>query len=171
MSTQHPDLHPAAPSADEAADPVEPGTPGVGDGLADPAADSGAAGGGAGAAGRVTSDPGESGADDPDGTDGVDDAGEADAEVPAGPAGAPGRPHAFLLYNAARLGMLVVAFGLFYVIGFRGLALLIVAFLVSGAVSYLALYRLRGEATSGLVSAYRKVNDRIEERARREDED
>lgn len=87
------------------------------------------------------------------------------------PAAAPARTHAFVLYNAARLGLLVIAFGLFYAVGFRGIALLIVAFLVSGAVSYLALYRLRGDATSGLLSAYRRVSERIDARARREDDD
>ena len=95
-----------------------------------------------------------------------------DADLPpAQLVAAPAQAHAFLLYNVARLGILVVAFAVFYVVGFRGIALLIVAFLVSGAVSYLALYRLRGDAASGVVSAYWRINDRIDARSRGEDDD
>ena len=43
--------------------------------------------------------------------------------------------HAFALYNLARLGMLAVVFGVFYLVGLRGLGLVVAAFLVSGAVS------------------------------------
>ena len=95
-----------------------------------------------------------------------DAAGDPETVAPA-----PVQAHAFLLYNAARLGILVIAFAVFYVVGFRGVALLIVAFLVSGAVSYLALYRLRGDAASGLVSLYWRINDGIDTRSRGEDDD
>jgi hypothetical protein len=91
-------------------------------------------------------------------------------DEPTSPAGAT-RPHAFLLYNAARLAILAIAFGLFALVGFRGIALVIVSFLVSGAVSYAALYRLRGAATSGLLTSYRRISERIDERSRREDDD
>jgi hypothetical protein len=84
---------------------------------------------------------------------------------------APVQAHAFLLYNAARLAILGIAFAVFALVGFRGIALLIVAFLVSGAVSYLVLYRLRGDAANGLVSLYWRVNDRIDARSRGEDDD
>jgi hypothetical protein len=95
---------------------------------------------------------------------------DADAGEPEA-AGAAPKAHAFLLYNAARLAILAIAFAVFALVGFRGIALLIVAFLVSGAVSYLALYRLRGDAASGLASLYWRVNDRIDARSRGEDDD
>lgn len=79
--------------------------------------------------------------------------------------------HAFLYYNVARLGLLAVALLVFYLLGFRDLALLLVAFLVSGAVSYVVLFRLRGSAQGSLFSAYRRMSDRIDEGSRREDDD
>lgn len=106
----------------------------------------------------------------------VDEQGPNQTE-PAAPAAAPSepvvaaRPHAFLLYNLARLGLLVVAFGIFYLAGFRGLALIVVALLVSGAVSYFALYRLRGAASSSFVGGWKRWNDKLEERTRAEDTD
>lgn len=106
----------------------------------------------------------------------VDEHGTTPPE-PAAPAQAapatpePARPHAFLLYNLARLGLLVVALGAFYLAGFRGLALIVVALLVSGAVSYFALYRLRGAASSSFVGGWKRWNDRLEERTRAEDTD
>ncbi len=81
------------------------------------------------------------------------------------------RSHAFLLYNLARLALLVLAFAAFYLVGFRGLALIVVALLVSGAVSYFALYRLRGAAAVSFAGGWRRWNDRLEERTRAEDLD
>ncbi len=100
-----------------------------------------------------------------------------DQPEPAAPArpepGAPqpARPHAFLLYNLGRLVLLLVALGIFYLLGFRGLALVVVALLVSGAVSYFALYRLRGAAAVSFAGGWRRWNDRLEERTRAEDTD
>ena len=78
--------------------------------------------------------------------------------------------HAFALYNLARLGMLAVAFGVFYLVGLRGLGLVVAAFLVSGAVSYLVLYRVRVAASMNIGSSFRRLSDRIDKGSRAEDD-
>ena len=81
------------------------------------------------------------------------------------------RPWAFARYNLARGAILLVALGVFYLAGFRGFALLIVSLLVSGAVSFAVLYRLRDAAGRNITRSYRRLSDRIDSRASAEDED
>ena len=82
-----------------------------------------------------------------------------------------GGAFAFLLYNLARLGLFLLALALFYLVGFRGIALIVVALLVSGAVSYVALYRLRGAASASLAHGWKSWNQKMEARASAEDVD
>lgn len=90
--------------------------------------------------------------------------------VPVAPA-APQRPHAFLVYNLARLAIFAAALGVLYLLSFRGVALVLLALLASGAISVVALFKLRGDATSSLGAAWRRLSDRIDKGAAREDVD
>jgi hypothetical protein len=85
---------------------------------------------------------------------------------------------AFLVYNAARLGLFLIALGLLYLIGVGGLMLWALALIISGIASYIVLSRLRdrvSQSVNGRVQrATAKATDikqRIEEGARVEDED
>jgi hypothetical protein len=90
------------------------------------------------------------------------------AEVSA--AGFAGR-HPVLVYTLLRLGILVAVAGVLYLLGARGLILLVFAFLVSGLISMVALKRPREGAAYGITTTVRKVNDRIDAAARAEDDD
>jgi hypothetical protein len=85
---------------------------------------------------------------------------------------------AFLVYNAARLGLFLIALGLLYLIGVGGLMLWALALIISGIASYIVLSRLRdrvSQSVNGRVQrATAKATDikqRIEEGASVEDED
>jgi hypothetical protein len=58
-----------------------------------------------------------------------------------------------------------------YLLGARGLILLVFAFLVSGLISMVALSRPREGAAYGITSTVRKVNERIDAASRAEDVD
>jgi hypothetical protein len=62
---------------------------------------------------------------------------------------------AFLVYNAARLGLFIVALGLLYLIGVGGLMLWALALIISGIASYVVLSRLRDNVS-------RSVNTRVQ---------
>ncbi len=65
-------------------------------------------------------------------------------------------PHAGARYSLLRLGvLLVVGLGL-YAAGLRGLPLIVLAFLVSGLVSYFALMRQRDAAAAALERRLRR---------------
>lgn len=73
------------------------------------------------------------------------------------------------MYNAARVGLFVICLVLGAVAGLRGIALLVVALLVSGVLSYFLLGRQRvamGEAVAGAVQRSR---EKLAERTARED--
>jgi membrane protein implicated in regulation of membrane protease activity len=85
---------------------------------------------------------------------------------------------AFLVYNAARLGLFLVALGLLYVIGVGGLMLWALALVISGIASYIVLSRLRDRVSQSVNSRVQRatakagdIKSRIEEGARVEDED
>jgi hypothetical protein len=99
------------------------------------------------------------------------DAAAAGTEPAADEAAVPQRPHAFLVYNLARLGIFVVSLGVLYLFGFRGVALVLLALLVSGAISVVALFKLRNAATASLGSSWRRLSDRIDRGAASEDVD
>jgi hypothetical protein len=83
-----------------------------------------------------------------------------------------------LAYSSARILLLVVSIILLYLIGARGLLLLVLACLVSGIASFVLLSRQRdkmsGQLMNRLKSGKPRANGfraRLEEGARAEDED
>lgn len=69
--------------------------------------------------------------------------------TPTPEAGGPGR--AFLLYNVARLGLLLLFGGILWLAGFRGMLLALFALVLSGIASWFVLGRQRvvvGQALS-----------------------
>jgi hypothetical protein len=95
---------------------------------------------------------------------------ESAGEAAPATAGFAGR-HPVLVYTLLRLGILVAVAGVLYLLGARGLILLVFAFLVSGLISMVALKRPREGAAYGITTTVRKVNDRIDAAARAEDDD
>ena len=76
-----------------------------------------------------------------------------------------------LRYTLARVSLLASALLLSYAIGLRGIWLWVVAFLGSGAASYVMLRNQReamGRSVEGMLSA---INDRIDASSRKEDVD
>lgn len=70
--------------------------------------------------------------------------------------------HSLLLYTVARLGLLLIAAAVLYLLGARSWLLVILAFLVSGLLSFVLLRRLR-DGVSVKVAA--KVDASREKRA------
>jgi hypothetical protein len=77
---------------------------------------------------------------------------------------------AFLAYTGLRLLVFAVALILLWLVGARGLLLVALAVLVSGVASYVLLSRQRDALSSTMVTRWRNINDRIDARARAEDE-
>lgn len=74
-----------------------------------------------------------------------------------------GHGHPVLLYTAARIGLFAAAGGVLYLVGARGLVLLLFALLASGMLSFVLLGRLRDAVSL-------RVSERsAEHRARREE--
>jgi Mn2+/Fe2+ NRAMP family transporter len=74
-------------------------------------------------------------------------------------------------YTTARILLFVAATGLCYLAGARGLLLLGLALLVSGAASYVMLSRQRDAMSGALVSRLRTLRARIDSGAKAEDRD
>jgi Mn2+/Fe2+ NRAMP family transporter len=74
-------------------------------------------------------------------------------------------------YTTARILLFVAATGLIYLVGARGLLLLALALLASGAVSYVLLSRQRDAMAGALVNRFRSFRERIDDGAKAEDED
>lgn len=79
--------------------------------------------------------------------------------------------HPVVIYTLKRLLLLLVVGGLMYVVGLRGVWLILFAFLVSGAIAMVVLKGSREGAAYGITHAVKKVNDRIDASSRAEDED
>lgn len=77
---------------------------------------------------------------------------------------------ATLAYTAVRLLLLIVAGGLIYLAGARGLLLLALALLVSGAASYVLLSRMRDKMAGSISSRINSVRSRLDEGSRAEDD-
>lgn len=73
-------------------------------------------------------------------------------------------------YTTARILLFVAAVGLIYLAGARGLLLLALALVVSGAASYILLSRQRDAMSGALVSRFRTLRARIDEGAKAEDD-
>ena len=105
--------------------------------------------------------------------DPVDLTGEGAPAVDAPPvgAGAVARQHPVFVYTMLRIAMLVAVGGVLYLVGVRGVWLILFAFLISGVVSAVALRTPREGAVLGFTSAYRGINARIDASSRAEDHD
>ncbi len=78
---------------------------------------------------------------------------------------------ATVAYTTARILLFVAATGLLYLFGARGLLLLGLALLVSGAASYILLSRQRDAMAGALSRRLGSFRDRIDAGARVEDKD
>ena len=76
-----------------------------------------------------------------------------------------------LAYTSARVLLLVAALGVFYLIGARGLLLLVLAAAVSGLISFVVLSRQRDAMSGALFSRVREIRERLDTGARSEDQD
>ena len=77
---------------------------------------------------------------------------------------------ATLAYTAVRFLLFAVAVGLIYLAGARGLLLIALALLVSGAASYVLLSRMRDSMASSINRRIESVRSRIDEGSRAEDD-
>ena len=77
---------------------------------------------------------------------------------------------ATLAYTAVRFVLFAVAVGLIYLAGARGLLLIALALLVSGAASYVLLSRMRDSMASSINRRINSVRSRIDEGSRVEDD-
>lgn len=73
-------------------------------------------------------------------------------------------------YTAARILLFAVALGLLYLAGARGVLLLAVALLASGAASYVLLSAMRDRMAGAITRRIDSVRSRIDEGARAEDD-
>ena len=77
---------------------------------------------------------------------------------------------ATLAYTAVRFLLFAVAVGLIYLAGARGLLLIALALLVSGAASYVLLSRMRDTMASSINRRIESVRSRIDQGTRAEDD-
>jgi len=76
---------------------------------------------------------------------------------------------AFIVYTGLRLLLLVLATGVFYLIGMRGLLVLVMGFIASGVLSWFLLDRQRARFGAQVQGWFGSINDRIDEASRKED--
>ena len=77
---------------------------------------------------------------------------------------------ATLAYTAVRFLLFAVAVGLIYLAGARGLLLIALALLLSGAASYVLLSRMRDSMASSINRRIESVRSRLDEGSRVEDD-
>jgi hypothetical protein len=85
--------------------------------------------------------------------------------------GAIASAHPVLVYTGLRLAVLAVVGGILWLLGLRDVYLILLAFLISGVISAVALSRRREGAAYGITRAVRSVNARIDASSRAEDLD
>lgn len=81
------------------------------------------------------------------------------------------RSHPTLVYTLSRVLLFVAVFGVLYLLGARELVLIVLAFLISGAISLVLLSGQRDAMSSSVTGTFRRINERIEASSRAEDED
>lgn len=79
--------------------------------------------------------------------------------------------HPFLIYTAARIGLLIAFGAACYLLGARGILLIVLAFLLSGLASFILLNRSRGQVGASVGAYFSRINRRIEESTTAEDYD
>ena len=77
---------------------------------------------------------------------------------------------ATLAYTAVRFLLFIVAAGLIYLAGARGLLLIALALLASGVASYVLLSRMRDKMAGSISRRIDSVRSRLDEGARVEDD-
>ena len=92
-------------------------------------------------------------------------------DAPAVGDGAIARQHPVFVYTMLRIAILAAVGAVRYLVGVRGVWLILFAFLVSGLISAVALRRPREGAVLGFTSAYQGINARIDATTRAEDGD
>jgi hypothetical protein len=78
---------------------------------------------------------------------------------------------ATLAYTTARILLFVAAVGLLYLAGARGIVLLALALVASGAASYVLLSRQRDAMAGSLTSRFTSFRSRLDAGAKAEDDD
>jgi hypothetical protein len=78
--------------------------------------------------------------------------------------------HPFLVYTALRIGVLLVVAAVLYLLGARGMILILLAFPLSAVASYIFLASMRDEVGSRMGGFFGRLNERIEESKRSEDD-
>lgn len=73
------------------------------------------------------------------------------------------------MYTGLRLLLLLAVGGLLYLTGARGFLLVLLAFLLSGALSLVWLDKPRGQMSAGFGRVLGRVNSKIDEAAAKED--
>jgi len=73
------------------------------------------------------------------------------------------------VYTGLRLLLLLAVGGLLYLTGARGFLLILLAFLLSGALSLVWLNKPRGEMSAGFGRLMGRMNDKIDEASAKED--
>ena len=81
-----------------------------------------------------------------------------------------GPRHAGLWYTGARIVLLAVVAGILYLVGARGFLLLLLAFLISGLISFVVLAKWREALSVRLAERFTKINDKIEKSKTAEDD-
>jgi cell division protein FtsW (lipid II flippase) len=79
--------------------------------------------------------------------------------------------HATFAYSLARFLLFVVALGLMYLAGARGLLLFGLALVISGIISFVMLSRLRDAMSGAITSRISSFRERLDEGSRAEDDD
>jgi Protein of unknown function (DUF4229) len=77
---------------------------------------------------------------------------------------------ATIAYTTARILLFVAATGLLYLAGARGILLLCLGLLASGAVSYMLLSRQRDAMAAALANRFRTLRSRLDTGAKAEDD-
>ena len=73
------------------------------------------------------------------------------------------------MYTGLRVLLLLAVGALLYVVGARGFLLVLLAFLISGALSLIWLDKPRGEMSAGFGRMMGRMNDKIDANAAKED--
>lgn|GEM_PF-2049155 len=102
-------------------------------------------------------------------TVGPHESSEHSAGEPAAPRGSLFAKHPFLVYTTLRIVVLVVVAGVLYLLGARGLILILLAFMLSAVASYILLASQRDVVGSRMGGFFGRMNERIEESKRSED--
>lgn len=74
-----------------------------------------------------------------------------------------------MVYTSLRILLLLAVGGALYLLGARGFLLIVLAFVLSGALSLVWLNRPRAEMSKGVERAIGRVNSKIDEAAASED--